>query len=105
MEHVKPPTKVVAVRGPNGFVLTLANLPPAGFTRWVALRKAEVVTAVRGGLISLDEACRRYMLTPEEFSTWQKAFARYGVPGLRITHARRYRKQQTETPNPEKGGF
>ena len=34
------------------------ELPPVG-TRWVPRRKAQVVTAVRGGAISLDEACRR----------------------------------------------
>jgi hypothetical protein len=102
MERVKPPTKVVAVRGPDGDVLTLANLPPPG-TRWVAYRKAEIVLAVRGGLISLEEACRRYSLTPEEFNAWQENFARYGVRGLRVTHGRRYRKQGKTIETPEKG--
>ena len=37
--------------------LTLADLPPASTRRWVIRRKAEVVAAVRGGLLSLDEAC------------------------------------------------
>jgi len=35
--------------------------------RWVIRRKAQVVAAVRGGLLSLEEACSRYMLTVEEF--------------------------------------
>ena len=30
-------------------------------------RKAEVVAAVRGGLLSLEEACSRYALNSDEF--------------------------------------
>jgi len=30
-----------------------------------------VVAAVRGGLLSLAEACQRYSLTTEEFQAWQ----------------------------------
>jgi Protein of unknown function (DUF1153) len=55
----------------SGQPLTIAALPPPGTTRWVIRRKAEVVAAVRGGLLSLEEACRRYMLTVEEFLAWQ----------------------------------
>ena len=101
MQRAKPPAKVVAVTGPDGYVLTLANLPPPG-TRWVAYRKAEIVLAVRGGLISLEEACRRYSLTPEEFHAWQENFARYGVRGLRVTHGRRYRKRGKALEAPAK---
>ena len=45
------------VIGPTGAPLTLADLPPAETQRWVIRRKGEVVAAVRGGLLSLDEAC------------------------------------------------
>src|SRR5215468_5840731 len=38
--------------------------------RWVIRRKAEVVAAVRDGLLTLEEACSRYMLTVEEFLSW-----------------------------------
>jgi Protein of unknown function (DUF1153) len=48
--------------GPDGRRLTLADLP----SRWVIRRKAEVVAAVRGGLLSLQEACSRYALNLEE---------------------------------------
>jgi hypothetical protein len=61
------------VIGPNGDVITKADLPPPNTKRWVIRRKAEVVVAVRGGLLTLDDACRRYKLTPEEFATWQRA--------------------------------
>jgi hypothetical protein len=60
------------VIGPTGARLTLADLPPPGAMHWVDRRKAEVVAAVRGGLISFEEARSRYMLSAEEFITWQK---------------------------------
>jgi hypothetical protein len=44
-----------------------------------------VVVAVRGGLLSLEDACRRYTLTVEEFLAWQRAIERFGLPGC---HAR-----------------
>ncbi len=59
------------VIGPDGSPLTIADLPAPGTTRWVIRRKAEVVAAVRGGLLSLEEACSRYQLTVEEFLAWQ----------------------------------
>jgi Protein of unknown function (DUF1153) len=55
------------VIGPDGSALTRANLPPSDTRRWVIRRKATVIAAVRGGLLSLDEAYKRYMLTPEEY--------------------------------------
>ena len=51
--------RVSYVIGPDGSPLTMADLPPPNTKRWVIRRKAEVVAAVRGGLLSLDEACRR----------------------------------------------
>ena len=48
------------VIGPLGEPLTLDSLPAAGTTRWVVRLKAEVVAAVAGGLLSVDEACERY---------------------------------------------
>src|SRR5664280_2423492 len=54
------------VMGPDGSPLTIADLPPPGTERWVIRRKAEVIAAVRGGLLSLEEACSRYMLTVAE---------------------------------------
>ena len=42
------------VIGPTGVPLTIADLPPVDTGRWVIRRKAEVVAAVRGGLLTLD---------------------------------------------------
>jgi hypothetical protein len=83
--------QVSYVIGPDGSPLSLADLPPPSTRRWVSRRKAEVVTAVRGGLLSLDEACKRYNLTSEEFLAWQNALDRFGLPGLRTTRIKQYR--------------
>lgn len=80
------------VIGPDGDVLTVAGLPPRDTTRWVVRRKAEVVAAVRGGLLSLEDACERYSLTVDEFLSWQRAIDRHGLPGLRATRVKDYRE-------------
>ncbi|MGE8143168.1 DUF1153 domain-containing protein [Novosphingobium sp. NPDC080210] len=78
--------------GPLGEPLTLDSLPPADTRRWVVRRKAEVVAAVNGGLLTVDEACEHYNLTLEEFAAWQRAVDRSGMPGLRITRLQYYRE-------------
>ncbi|RXF75358.1 DUF1153 domain-containing protein [Hansschlegelia zhihuaiae] len=79
------------VIGPDGSPLTIADLPPSDTKRWVIRRKAEVVAAVRGGLLSLEEACTRYTLTVEEFLSWQASIDRHGLAGLRTTRIQQYR--------------
>lgn len=69
----------------------LPELPSPDTKRWVVRRKAVVVQAVRNGAISLQEACRRYNLSVEEFLAWQRAIERYGIPGLRVTRLQIYR--------------
>ena len=59
--------------------LTLADLPAPSTNRWVIRRKAEVIAAVHGGLVSLEEVCRRYTLTVEEFLSWQSLIDRHGT--------------------------
>jgi len=79
------------VIGPTGAPLTLADLPPPNTQRWVIRRKAEVVAAVHGGLLTLDDACARYRLTNEEFLGWQKSIEQHGLAGLRTTRIQQYR--------------
>jgi hypothetical protein len=67
------------------------DLPPPDTKRWVARRKAVVVNAVRSGAISLEEVCRRYELSVEEFLAWQRAIDTHGVAGLRVTRLQIYR--------------
>lgn len=71
--------------------ITLEDLPAPNIRRWVIRRKAAVVSAVNNGLISQEDACARYSLSVEEFQSWQKAVAKNGVAGLRVTRVQQYR--------------
>jgi hypothetical protein len=79
------------VMGPDGSPLTMADLPSRDTKRWVSRRKAVIVAAVRGGLLTIEEACGRYTLTVEEFLGWQRSIDRHGLAGLRTTRIRDYR--------------
>ena len=83
------PTTVV---GPLGEPLTLEALPPINTVRWVPRRKAEVVAAIQGGLLTMDEACERYSLEIEELAAWQRAIERSGMHALRVTRTQHYRE-------------
>lgn len=67
------------------------ELPPDDTVRWVPSRKAAVVNAIADGRISLADACRRWRLSVEEIASWQRAMARIGPPGLRVTRMQAYR--------------
>lgn len=75
-------------------MLTLSDLPPPDTQRWVSRRKAEVVAAVEGGLLTLREACQRYSLSVEEFASWQRSMERHGLAGLRATRVQKYRDHE-----------
>jgi len=87
---LRPTPKYVI--GPDSSPLTIADLPAPGTKRWVIRRKAEVIAAVRGGLLSLEEACSRYMLTVDEFLSWQSSINKHGLAGLRTTRIQHYRQ-------------
>jgi len=89
------------VIGPNGRCLTLADLPLPDTKRWVIQRKAEVVAAVRGGLLSLEEACSRYALDCDEFISWQRCIDRFGLAGLRTTWTQVYLSNAQEFASSE----
>lgn len=82
---------IKCVKGPDGTPITINDLPKIGTTRWVVSRKAIVVAAVNGGLLTIEEACNRYNLTTEEFLSWQCLISNYGIGGLRTTQLRSYR--------------
>ncbi|MBL4601919.1 MAG: DUF1153 domain-containing protein [Emcibacteraceae bacterium] len=85
-----------SVVGPTGEQLTLKDLPPPNTKRWVVRRKAEVVAAVRGGLLSLEDACKKYTLSVEEFLSWQRAIDEDGLLGLRTTRVQDYRQDKSK---------
>jgi len=70
----------------SGEILTIADLPEAGLSRWTAARKSIVIRAVMFGLISADDAIDRYELTQDEFQEWLRCYADYGRNGLKVTH-------------------
>ena len=77
-----------------GPIASLDSLPPPETKRWVIRRKAVVVAAVRAGIISLEDACRRYTLSIEEFLAWQRLVDGHGLPGLRVTRLQDYRETE-----------
>ena len=81
-----------AVTLPDGTVMTRADLPDPSTRRWVASRKAAVVRAIGGGLITPDEAIEMYALSPEELETWQSNVERHGEAALKATSIQRYRQ-------------
>jgi len=72
-------------------ISSMIELPPPNTRRWVARRKAAVVAAVSSGMITLEEACRRYQMSEEEFVAWQRAFESNGILGLRATRVQQHR--------------
>jgi hypothetical protein len=70
------------------------ELPPPDTKRWVIRRKAVVVSAVRSGVLTLEEACERYKLSLEEFLSWQRLIDSHGLAGLRVTRLQDYRGQR-----------
>ncbi len=97
------PSRPNGVIGPTGKPLTIESLPPENTVRWVISRKAEVVSAVRNGLIGLDDACERYRLSVEEFLNWERLVNAHGLRGLRVTRLQRYRDVEPvdATPVPQ----
>ena len=79
------------IPGFDGSNMKLDDLPPPDTKRWITRRKAEVVAAVRSGLITLDDACRRYSLSVDEFLSWQTTLDRHGLAGLRVTRLQDFR--------------
>jgi len=69
----------------------MADLPPADVKRWTSRRKVAVVAAVAVGVLTREEACRRYQLSEEEFLSWQQAFEAHGLRGLGSTQLQQYR--------------
>jgi transposase-like protein len=68
--------------------------PLENVKRWTAQRKAAVLVAVKSGAITVEEACRRYEISAEEFLSWLQAFESHGLPGLRTTRIQQYRRRR-----------
>src|SRR5689334_20907166 len=90
------PSRPARVIGADGRPLTLADLPTRD-ARWNGKRKAQVVAAVRGNLISFDEAVRRYGLSPGEYEAWEGALLAILAARQRATERREFRVLRRET--------
>lgn len=73
----------------------MEGLPSPDTKRWVVRRKAAVIAAVRSGGITIEEVCRAYQLSKEEFLSWERAFERHGLAGLRVTRIQQYRTSRS----------
>jgi uncharacterized protein DUF1153 len=82
------------VIGPDGLPLTVADLPPSNTGRWVIRRKAQLLAAVRGGLLSVEDVYERYQVSVEELLAWQRAMDAHGMDGLRSTPHREDSRQR-----------
>ena len=72
--------------------MTMADRPSIKTRRWVASRKAAVVRGVLYGLISQDDAMKRYGLSDEEFGEWATAMSSHGENALKVTALKKYRQ-------------
>lgn len=72
----------------------METLPPNNTQRWVLRRKAQVVDAIRKGLLSPQEARKRYSLSEEELQSWFTLIDTFGPKGLRTTQTQRYRNER-----------
>ena len=76
----------------HGSSMSMGDLPPPDTKRWTIRRKAAVVLGVRAGLITIEEACKRYTLSVEELLRWQSLIDSHGIRGLRTTKLQDYRQ-------------
>jgi transposase-like protein len=83
----------------------MTELPPPNTRRWVPRRKAAVVAAVSSGMITIEEACRRYHMSEGEFFAWRRAFENFGIRGLRAGRIQQHglRLSQAADPSPGQG--
>lgn len=77
--------------------MSIDLLPPPDTKRWVIRRKAQVISAIRNGIIELSEACERYRLSEEELLSWMVLIDRHGVKGLRACKLQVYRPPHERT--------
>jgi len=73
-----------------------SKAPPL-IKRWPPAMKAKVLEEVRDGVLSLDEACKRYALSIEEYLTWQHGIELFGMAGLQVNKQQELRRIRTRS--------
>jgi hypothetical protein len=71
------------------------TLPPPGWKKWSAQRKATVLLAIRGGTLSRAQAREAYFLSEEELAMWEDRFEVDGLGGLQLKNLKRTRASRT----------
>lgn len=72
----------------------MPELPSPSTRRWTIRRKASVIDAVRGGWLPIEEVCRLYMISVDEFIAWERDTDQFGIHGLRATRYQIYRDRE-----------
>jgi hypothetical protein len=85
----REPAQPNTVGRKDSVVVTPEDLPPAGTRQWVPRYKAAVVAAVDAGVLTLEDARRRYLLSEEELESWRDAIDHSGIGGLRMSVSER----------------
>lgn len=75
---------ITVVRGPKGIPICINDLPASNETRWIKSKKEIVASAVRGGLLTIEEAGRRYRLSQEELDGWMERISSDVMAGAQI---------------------
>ena len=99
---MKNPQPLPTVRDLRGNVITPNDLPSPTTVRWTFNKKAIVVCAVRGGLVTLEHVLDRFHMTEKEFSIWEEGLKNDGSQGLKVTHFQRRRRAKRAGPGAPK---
>jgi transposase len=62
--------------------------------------KAAVVLGVRDGLLSRQDACKKYSVSAGEFALWERAYRQEGITGLRDKNLSAFRRINEASPRP-----
>lgn len=86
--------------------ITEEDLPPRYNRRWTSVMKAKVVAALESGLLTVEEAGRRYNLGQEELLIWQRGIMRATAAEATYSGQARFQRSLTlrEAADPL-GGF
>jgi hypothetical protein len=77
---------------------SVPQLPAPPVRRWTIWRKAAVIEGVQGGWIAIEEVCRVYTISVDEFLGWERDLKLFGVYGLRATRYQIYRNSRPRKP-------
>lgn len=72
------------ITGPRGELMDVHDLPKPTCHRWTPYRKAQIVVAVEGELITFDEAATRWNISAEEYGAWKRDYKRSRIDGMRV---------------------